>query len=257
MTLLGIDTNNFLQRNFDAVQELLPLFDAEFCLNSRYQLTGFCSIQIIVSNTVKLSINKFSIEIPGEGVFQGSTTKQTSRWMSHVERCEGRIHQLNVVMSLIAAPKPNILALDFECDGPCRLTIRLAKGDYRPDSTGMPTERWENISFIDVEEKGNHFIKQKIPYDDTNLFVYPTNFKKYIDGKYHNGYHFVHIVDLAELYRSSKREIFKEYAIKFLGYYERWRELGLTSDYSVEPHIEYQGGFRAFVMRILDEGNAR
>ncbi len=251
LKLCGVEVGEFLERNIDAAATMLPLYDAEFCLNSRYQLTGFTRLQVIVDREVSFKVNSFAMEIPHEGIFQGTLEPQSSRWKNYLERAEGRLYQFNIVMSLISSPKPNLLHLSFDCKSPCALRLRVAQGGYRPDSTGMPTERWSEIARIAIPLAGINTIVCKIPFDERNMFAYPTNFKKKIGDKFFNGYHFVHIVDCAEIFRFSKRSIFRDYALRFLGYQQRWPELGFSENYALIPHLEYSGGFSSYVRKIL------
>lgn len=251
LTRCDVAVSEFLDRNIDAAATMLPLYDAEFCLNSRYQLTGFTRLQVIVDREVDFRVDSFAIGIPGEGLFPGALEPETSRWKNYLERAEGRLHQFNIVMSLVSAPQPNLLHLSFTCDKPCSLRVRLAKGDYRPDSTGMPTERWDDIARIQISTPGKNTVHCQIPFDAQNMFAYPTNFKKHIRDRLFNGYHFVHIVDCAEIFRFSKRAVFRDYALKFLRYQERWPELGLPDTYALASHLEYPGGFSRFVTKML------
>lgn len=249
----GVAPNEFLQRNIGAVATLLPLYNAEFCRNSRYQLTGFSRVQIIADREADLKINYFAVEIPGEGLFTGALEPQHSRWMNYLERTEGRLNQLNIVLSLISAPKPNSLHLSLSCTKPCNVKLRLAKGQYRPDSTGMPTERWDLFAQIAIDKSDHHRLRIEIPYDAENMFAYPTNFKKKIGGKFYNGYHFIHIIDCVELFRFTRLPIFREYALKFLASCERWHELELPETYAITPHLDYSDGFSHYVTTILEK----
>lgn len=42
---MSIDCAELLNKNLDALEYLLPLYDSKFCLNSRYQLTGFTRLR--------------------------------------------------------------------------------------------------------------------------------------------------------------------------------------------------------------------
>ena len=57
----------------------------------------------------------------------------------------------------------------------------------------------------------------------------------------------MHIVDLGEIYQYSNRNIFKEYANKWLKYYENWEELDcLKEGYSL-THYLYGNEFSDYV----------
>lgn len=256
---LGLDPHEFLRHNIQAAAHLMPLYDAGFCLNSRYQLTGFSRIQLIFDREVKVELNEFAVQIPGEGQYPGKLTKQKSRWTNYVERSEGRLIQFNVVLSLIGFPERNYFSVSLRTVEPCSVTVRLAKGEYSPQSTGMPTQRWEDVAMFDLASSGEHSISCTIPYDRQNLFAYPTNFKKFINGKFHNAYHFTHIIGCAELYRYTGEPIFKDYCERFLGYVEQWANLGLPDSYSLGRHVPRSENFLADIRRLLegvDKGRA-
>lgn len=249
---LGLDAHGFLRQNIRAAAHLLPLYDAGFCLNSRYQLTGFSRIQVIFDKPVDVEVESFSVEIPGEGVYPGALTRQDSRWKNYLERAEGRLRQFSVTLSLIAFPEPNRFRLSLRTGTPCSVRIRLAKGDYRPSNTGMPTERWDDIAKVDLPAPGAHQIACDIPYDEQNLFAYPTNFKKLIDGKYYNSYHFIHIWGCAEIFQYSGEPVFKDYCLRFLDYFAQWESLGLSESYSIQPYFPERGDFATFIRGLLD-----
>jgi hypothetical protein len=244
----SIDYKELLDKNLDAVEHLLPLYDAEFCLNSRYQLTGFTRLRFKFDRPTSPRISDFEIDIPGEGKAYGSAEKRTNyRWENYLERNEGRILQFNIVLSLISFPEPNVFSCNLTVDKDCRAEILVAEGNYRPDMSAMPTERWRQISTVNLIAGSNQMCID-IPYDQQNLFAYPTNFKKKIGDEYFNAYHFVHIVDLAEIYAFSGRGMFRDFAMKWLRYYEQWEHVSALAemDYSLLPH-KYGINFREMI----------
>jgi hypothetical protein len=254
----SINYKELLDKNLDAVEHLLPLYDAKFCLNSRYKLTGFTRLKIVFDKAVSLDVLDFEIDIPGENKAYGNLKKSTNyRWENYVERNEKRILQFNIVLSLISYPVPNIFSCNLIVDKNCKAEIFLADGDYRADMSAMPTERWRKISSINLNP-GHNQINIDIPYDQHNLFAYPTNFKKKIGDEYFNIYHFVHIVDLAEMYAFSKRELFKEFAMRWLAYYEKWAsdETLSNGQHSLVPY-KYGNNFRRLIEAKLVPGSSR
>lgn len=244
----SIDYKALLDKNLDAVEHLLPLYDAEFSLNSRYQLTGFTRLRLLFDRPTSPRISDFEIDIPGEAKAYGSPEKRTNyRWENYLERNEGRILQFNIVLSLISYPEPNVFLCNLTVDKDCQAEILVAEGDYRPDVSAMPTERWRQISTVNLIAGSNQMCID-IPYDQQNLFAYPTNFKKKIGDEYFNVYHFVHIVDLAEMYAFSERGVFRDFAMKWLRYYEQWEHISALAkmDYSLLPH-KYGRNFREMI----------
>lgn len=250
----SIDYQDFITRNLDAVEHLLHYYDAPFCFNSRYQLMGFSRVKIVLDRPVAYQCHGFDVVIPGEGIFPGDLARihENSRWGNYIERQERRIVQFNILMSLISRPEPNVFSAHFTVDDPCDAQVFLAKGDYRPDVSGMPTERWELIGQNRLAPGVQNHIVQELPFDSSNMFAYPTNFKKHIGDKHYNGYHFVHIIDLADLYLYSCRPLLKQYALLWLDYIDHWPTLPVLFDekYSLESHI-YKTGLREFVLRLL------
>lgn len=244
-----VEYKELLTRNLDAVEHLLPLYDAQFCLNSRYQLTGFTRLRIVFDRPVSPQVTCFEVFIPGEGTRRGSLQKVTNyRWEQYVERSEERLLQFNIVLSLVGFPEPNVFICQLTVNNPCGAKIFVAEGDYRPDMSAMPTQRWRQISEVHLAADTENHLRVAIPFDGKDLFAYPTNFKKLIDGESFNAYHFVHVVDLAEIYQFSKRETFREFALKWLGYYEAWDGFPALSggEWSLLPY-KYGKDFRSVI----------
>lgn len=250
--IVGID--EFLEKNLRAVERLLPLYDAGFCYNSRYQLSGFTRIKLVFDRPVECSLKEAFIRIPGEGDYSISSHRQKSRWENYLERQEGRIIQFNVVLSLISYPHPNRFLCQLNINRDCKLDLFLADGDYRPDLTALPTKKWRQIKTLDISA-GDVSIDSELPSDGKDLFAYPTNFKKEIDGIKYNAYHFVHIIDLVDIYSYSSNPSFKKYALRWLGYINEWSGLKLLQEggYSLEPHA-YGRDFSSIVKNRLESG---
>jgi hypothetical protein len=250
--ILGID--EFLEKNLRAIEKLLPLYDAGFCYNSRYQLSGFTRIKLVFDRPVECRIKEAFIRIPGEGDYSISSHRQKSRWENYLERQEGRIIQFNVVLSLISYPHPNRFLCQLNINQDCKLDIFLADGDYRPDSTALPTQKWRQVKTLNIFA-GDVSIDSELPFDGKDLFAYPTNFKKEIGGVKYNAYHFVHIIDLVELYSYNANPVFKKYALRWLGYINEWSGLKLLQEggYSLEPH-SYGRDFSSIVQNRLESG---
>ena len=234
---IGVDTSLFLNKNFEAVKKLLPLYDLEELSNTRYQLTGFTRVRFVFTKAIDFELCEFHVDIPGEGKyynhdFGGNTS---NRWKNHIERIDGRILQLNIVNSLVANPEVSTLNCVLRCSTESEASILVADGAYRPDCTAMPTQAWRELSRVSLHSGVNR-LKASLSSDGKDLFAYPTNFKKKIDGKLYNSYHFIHIIDCAELYAFSGIEIFKEYAFKWLSYCENWVNLLCLQD----PNISIQ-----------------
>lgn len=251
---VGIDVKDFLNKNINAVKTLLPLYDARFCYNSRYQLTGFSRIKLVFDKPVPYSLEKFEIEIPGEGIFSGHHEKQDTRWVNYLERCEARILQFNIVRSLVSFPKPNIFRSHLTTNQACVAKVFVADGDYYPNLTAMPTKRWLEIETLTIPANDPFIFEVKIPFDDYNIFAYPTNFKKVINSQNYNAYHFIHILDLAELYDYSSQPLFKEYANKWLHYLRAWSDFFENIEMNLSYiHYVYGDDFEKIIENLLHQ----
>lgn len=228
---IGINVTEFFEQNLNALANMLPLYDASTYLNSRYQLTGFSRVRLVFDRDTEVNIHDFSINIPGEGKFSGSTSDSCikNRWQNYLERQQGRLTQFNVVLSLISYPSPNSFSCSLTVESDCEAKVYLADGDYHPEFSAMPTHRWRQIDSIKFL-KGKNRCKFELPFNGKDLFAYPTNFKKCIDGVKYNVYHFVHVIALAELYSFMPRNVFKGYALKWLDYTREWVTLNSLSD---------------------------
>ena len=192
--------DDFLRRNLDAVEHLLPYYDLPALYNTRYQLTGFSRVQLISDRTLNLEVNRLEVRVPGEVSIESDLScGKRGRWNTFIERQEPRLLQFNVVLSMMGSPKPNELILDVLSSRSGTATWRIADGDYDPLSTGLPTRRWKTLTGLSIERGFNRLLLD-LPMGPDNLIAYPTNFKKRIHGPSglnYNGYHFVHVLDLA------------------------------------------------------------
>lgn len=236
----GIDCDEFMEKNLQAVDHLLPLYDAKFCWNSRYQLTGFSRLKFVADRSgADLECTSLDIEIDGEnpGHVDLGSEGTRNRWKNYLEKSTDRIAQFNVVLSLISHPNPNHYDGVFNVTKDCRVTVHVADGDYRPDQTGLSTTRWREIG-VHKLSAGKNRLRGSIPFDEQNLFSYPTNFKKNIGGLNYNAYHFLHIVDLAILYQMTGRHNYAETARRWMGYMNEWPKIPELSDPRIS-HLSY------------------
>jgi hypothetical protein len=252
---LGCQVDSFLEYNLDAVEHLLPLYDLPSIYNTRYQLTGFVRVQLLTNRPLDLEIRGLSVSVPGENASPGNLNSSgRGRWSNHVERAEPRLLQFNVVLSMISDPIPNSLEVDVVSCRAGKGTWRIAQGDYDPLSTGLPTGRWQTISSVEISP-GENRLTLEITMGPDNLIAYPTNFKKKVHGPQglnFNGYHFVHVLDLAALYHRSGRSVLKEWSERWLSYVSEWPSLPyLPPDRFSHQH--YSGvDFERSVRRLLD-----
>jgi hypothetical protein len=236
----GINCDEFLCRNLDAVEHLLPLYDAKFCWNTRYQLTGFTRLKFVADRPVDMVCESLKIMIPGEEIILAELAPEgkRNRWNTYLERREGRLLQFNILQSLASFPEVSEYELYLNSEQDFSFKIFVADGDYDPMLSGMPTQRWRQIDTMRIST-GKNIISGTIPFDEMNLFAYPTNFKKKINNIFVNAYHVIHVVDLAVLYRFTGRQVFAKTALNWLEYMSNWP--GITKlnrdDLSLKAHL--------------------
>lgn len=251
---VGIDSVRFLSENLRAVKRLLPLYDAGFCYNSRYQLTGFTRVKLVFDKPPIGVLESFAVEIPGCGIYEGSLQKGNSRWKYYLERDEGRIKQFNILLSLVSHPSPNVFRLSYKTNHEYKVTLMIAQGAYDPHLSGMPTQSWKTVGEFEVGLDAPNIIVE-LPWDEENLFAYPTNFKKKLDGRYFNAYHYIHISDLAWLFAYTKDPAFKEQALKWLKYADQWPNVIALQqvDISHHPQNSDKQGFKKLLGKIFEK----
>jgi hypothetical protein len=188
----GVDSAGFIAHNLDALEHLLPRYDAGFCLNSRYNLTGFTRFRLVADRPAALKCDGFEIRVAGEAPMQAELAPQgkPNRWSCFLERRTDRLLQFNIVRSLSGHPAPTVFRAVLSTDRPCRVRAFIADGDYDPMLTAMPSSRWVELSLSELVS-GRFEFTGAIPFDDRNMFAYPTNFKKKFDRVCYNVYHVV------------------------------------------------------------------
>lgn len=249
---VGINANHFLRENLRALKKMLPLYDAGFCFNSRYQLTGFSRVKLIFDKNPEGKFISFEVNIPGEGLYSASMTKGKNRWENYLERDEGRIKQFNVLLSMASYPANNSLRFRYETEKDYIVKAMISRGEYDPLLTGMPHQSWVEVGEYTVSPGSSEIVIQ-VPWDDQNLFAYPTNFIKKIGDKRFNAYHYIHIEGLAWLYAHTSDDQFREQALKWLSYVDQWPQASLLKipDISLDPQNYDLVGFKRLLSNIF------
>lgn len=237
---VGIDYAELVSRNLDCVEMLLPLYDAGFCANSRYQLTGFTRLRIVTDRRAGIEAHDFTLTIPSLGDYPAELRPAQSRWSNYLERRDKGLLQFNIVQSLVSHPEPNLYSATVSVTVDCTATVFVADGDFDPSLTAAPTTRWREIGNHQLTA-GNNSILGSISFDERSIFAYPTNYKKKIAGQFYNVYHVVHIMDLAVIYAMAGRPAFAEAARRWLGYMEKWPDLPWLADPSISKLALHYG----------------
>lgn len=201
--------------NVKALAAMLPLFDVPELYNSRYQLTNIVKIRLSgekVTNAI--------IEIPGNGEHGLGDVEKTGKMWTNYLTDRGNSQLMNAVLSYSSAPAPNKIKLETVKDGVVK--VEISESIYNPTSTSLPAKSWVEVGTI--QTKGNKG-SIDIPWNKAYLVAYPTAFTKKIGEKKQNVYHLIHVKQLQLLYKNTGNEIFNEYATKWEGYFDHWKDV--------------------------------
>ena len=263
----GTSVRGFIDRNLDAMEPLIPLYDIPSLNNTRYQLAGVTRLKLLSDASIPLRCQEFRVEIPGQGVFPGAISPGQF-WSNYILSHHHVINYIkketkkeiifNIVLSMASFPEKSMFKAKIYSERPQTLQIYLGAGDYDPRSTALSASRWDLISGEIKLKRGLNDIAVKVPYDDLNLFAYPTNFNKRLDGKGSRGYnvyHSIHVKGLAQLYRYSKRKIFEKYSRLWLSYIPKWDNMPVLKKVNRKLYRKYDpldNPFAEMVERILE-----
>ncbi|MAD79051.1 MAG: hypothetical protein CMJ51_06735 [Planctomycetaceae bacterium] len=238
------DAKTLLASNLETLASLLPLYDAPDVLNSRYRIRGYGYIRITLGDHEGVHLERPVLEIPGDANYPLSDDLETRWHMGFVRGIEregdrftatsNRI-QMNVVMSLLSMPEPNVLRIPIDSPRKTTLVAEIADGPFDPLLSGRRTTRWNRIAEIAVEP-GLNQVEIELGFDEISPFVYPTNFLKKIGGRNYNSYHFLHIKLLESLCAEHGIETFCDFSERWRGYVEKWPAHPAYRDADIELH---------------------
>ncbi len=240
---------DLFERNVATLITMLPLYDVPEQANSRYRIRGYAYVRLELEDPSKVRLSRPTLEIPGDGFFQ-LADQGDNRWdlaiTSGLER-DGewfrpnqRRIQLNLLLSLLSAPEPNVLRFTMSCEEATRVSVTIADGDFDPLASGLVTTRWRELVVLQLDP-GEHDVE--IPFSPEHIapFVYPTNFLKRIGGTNYNAYHFIHLDQLQWLTTLVDSEVLRDIHGRWSEYPERWpampvyRDADLSLDRYVPP----------------------
>ena len=232
-------------KNVDSVERIIDLYDVEELSNSRYHLSGPCSLKLRFLNGFRPTIIRGSVRIPKEGEFpiklqqsknaysnyiKGKTNVNANHYPVTTEEVE-----TNIVLSMISFPEENSVSFELETSVGGEMEVLIGVGDYDLFSERLRPTRWISLGNFNVSENTPK-IWVTIPWSKAWLVAYPTNFLKQIGGKNYNVYHYIHINSMKTLYDHTKREKFKKYYLKWLEYTNKWPEMEPYKSEKIEFH---------------------
>lgn len=233
---------HLLETNLETVVKILPLYDVPSLLNSRYRIRGFGYLRLAFEDPDGVTLSRPVLRIPGDGEYPLEDTIK-NRWHTGLvkgatvrnDRFEVTDRQvlLNLVLSLLSMPEPNVLQFEIQCPKPQELVLELATGEYDPLLTGLKTTGWDELDRIALEP-GLNVISVELGFDEVSPFVYPTNFKKRIAGRNHNAYHFIHVDQLAFLCNEYEIERLCDFHRRWSEYIPGWPDHPAYQDEDIE-----------------------
>jgi hypothetical protein len=231
-----ISVEHFLNKNFDALESLLPLYDLPALNNSRYQLSGASQIKIIHQNPLRCQ--SFSVSVPNEDTFNGTLTRG-GRWANHLLKSTSSFITFNVVFGLASFPEKNIFNVELYSDTSQEIDFYVGIGDFIPRQAYFIPSRWKQFKEKVIVKKGINRFSFPVPYDPLSLFAYPTPFTKYLEGKGtkpYNTYHFIHINGLESVYHYSNRKVFRYYLDLWKSYVPKWEEMKILKNVNINQY---------------------
>ena len=236
------EAKRLLASNLETLASLLPHYDAPDVLNSRYRIRGDGTVRLTLGNHRGVHLERPTLDIPGDDVYPLSDEAET-RWhmgfKGGVEREGNRFAatsdriRMNLVLSLLSMPEPNVLRFSVETPRATTLVVELADGPYLPLGYKLQETGWKQVEEVTLEP-GTNLVEIELGFDEISPFVYPTNFLKKIGGRHYNVYHYIHIDALASLCDEYEIEAICEFAERWREYVKKWPELPAYRDEDIE-----------------------
>jgi hypothetical protein len=234
-------------KNVDSVERIIDLYDVEELANSRYHLSGLCSLKVRFLNGFRPTVIRGSVTIPQEGEFpiklqQSENVYKYSNYIKDKKHANVNHYpvtteevEINIVLSMISFPDENSVSFELETSEGGEMEVLIGVGDYDLFSGDLRPTRWISLGKFNVS-KNTPRIWVAIPWREAWLVAYPTSFGKKIGGKNYNVYHYIHINRIKTLYDYTKREKFNKYHLKWIGYTKRWPEMEPYKSGKIEFH---------------------
>lgn len=238
------EVKEFCIENVKSIEKLLPIYDLGSIKNTRYQLSGFFYMKIVVSGEpVNITSGNYFISDKEEYRIQLKTNEERkSRWGYNIVKGITNFHGENQVTSSalfnvvgsLASSSPNRVTFNLSSQGVSNVKLFMAQGEYDPLLTAMPTQKWELLEELNLSNKAEFKLSVDIPNTFLSKAIYPTNFKKKIGGKNYNAYHFIHIEKLEQILTWYQSEVIAKYVDRWRQYVSEWPNMELYKNSEVE-----------------------
>lgn len=220
------------QDSVRGIVDVLPLYDVAELANSRYRLTGQARIRLLLSHP-GVRLVSGSVGIPGAGTYPLGTEggKWSNRFLSGVG-AHGQLSDRKVVAEVLLCrvtwPEPNRLLLDLDTAAEGSLTVQLGHGTYDPLRDTVSVRDYQTVEVLPLLT-GRNAVDVPLPWAAAELVAYPTNFRKRIQGRNYNSYHFIHVDALARLGTRTGNPMIGYFHDRWAGYPARWPEMPVYS----------------------------
>ena len=232
-------------RNVESIEKIIDFYDVEEIANSRYHLSGRCSLKLRFLREFRPIIIRGSVNIPKEGEVPIRLQENKNPYSNYIEdkkdvdtnryRVTTEEVEANIVLSMISFPEENSVSFELETSAGGEMEVLIGAGDYDVFSERLRPTRWITLGKFNVS-KNTSKIWVTIPWRKAQLVAYPTNFLRKIGGKHYNVYHYIHMNSMKTLYDYTKIEKFNKYYVKWLGYTEKWPEMEPYKSEKIEFH---------------------
>jgi hypothetical protein len=228
---------DLIRASLRTLLRLLPAYDVPALHLSRYGLTGPILLRIGFGGSPDgVRVSRLRVAIPGEGEYE-LPSRTGSRWVARAypedaaaEVDSGgrvalipRARGLRAVAILSRAPYPRRNRLRFHVRSPREMSVTLTAhiGRYDPQTSATIDRSWVSLGSIDLR-RGSRDVDFELPYEQIELFAYPTNFTRGGPGSQVNTYHGTHVLRLRQLAAISGLRELEEWADRWLAYTKRW-----------------------------------
>jgi len=222
------DADELLQKNLDALQALLPLYDCSELATSRYMLAGQAHARVAFSGPA--TIESGHVDIPGERA--APLHKDAGDWFNHIRSSDANSAELHLLLSRASFPRENVLHLTIDAQEAGEAEITLGTSPYNLRATSMKAIAFKAIGKFQIA-KGRNSIAVPISWEVADLVSYPTAFSKTIGGKTYNVYHFIHIDRLRKLHEWTGHQAFRVWADRWEAYAHKWPTMPLYRETDV------------------------
>lgn len=222
-----------------SIKKFLPLYDVPTYLLSRYMLTGSMKFDLSVPDNTK--IKGIYVEIPGWGkrLIPVLDPKDTTYRCSYIDQntvtktaegfknVSGKKIKLNLLVSRFSYPKENILFIEYESENEGLVQLHGYVGQFIPNTTDLGKVKKKHIFTEEIQKNTQHTLQISIPWLGDGVFGNIVHWNRQKANKLYNGYHYMHISQLKDLYKIDPDPIYLKYAKKWEDYIKQWKDFPL------------------------------